>query len=140
MSEGGLGDPVRSGPQATGLNPRNLEYLTGASSTGSGVAVVAGHADDPKYIAARDAEPRVIGILRPRSSGAADSIALVTAPEPQVVLYQDLEGQTGRLHRIGDCLAPRKIDHALYEGALAGRELWETEQRTIPEAGLERRR
>ncbi len=68
----------------------------------------------------------------------ADSIALVTAPEPQAALYQELEGRIGRLHRIGDCLAPRKIDHALYEGALAGRELWETEQRTIPEAGLER--
>ena len=42
------------------------------------------------------------------------------------------------LHRIGDCLAPRKLDHAIYEGELAGRELWSPEERYIYEGELER--
>ena len=42
------------------------------------------------------------------------------------------------LHRIGDCVAPRKLDHAIYEGYLAGRELWSPEERYIYEGELER--
>jgi hypothetical protein len=42
------------------------------------------------------------------------------------------------LHRIGDCVAPRKLDHAIYEGYLAGRELWSAEERYIYEGELER--
>ena len=42
------------------------------------------------------------------------------------------------MHRIGDCVAPRKLDHAIYEGELAGRELWSPEERYIYEGELER--
>jgi hypothetical protein len=42
------------------------------------------------------------------------------------------------VHRIGDCVAPRKLDHAIYEGYLAGRELWSPEERYIYEGELER--
>ena len=36
------------------------------------------------------------------------------------------------------CHAPRKLDHAIYEGELAGRELWSPEERYIYEGELER--
>ena len=49
-----------------------------------------------------------------------------------------LKGTVENLHRIGDCLAPRKLDHAIYEGELAGRELWSPEERYIYEGELER--
>jgi hypothetical protein len=35
-------------------------------------------------------------------------------------------------------VAPRKLDHAIYEGYLAGRELWSPEERYIYEGELER--
>ena len=35
-------------------------------------------------------------------------------------------------------MAPRKLDHAIYEGELAGRELWDPEERYIYEGELER--
>jgi hypothetical protein len=37
-------------------------------------------------------------------------------------------------------VAPRKIDHAIYEGELAGRELWTYTERTICDGDLERMR
>jgi hypothetical protein len=33
------------------------------------------------------------------------------------------KGKVENLDRSGDCVAPRKLDHAIYEGYLAGREL-----------------
>ena len=42
------------------------------------------------------------------------------------------------LHRIGDCVAVRKLDHAIYEGYLAGRELFDPHERYIYEGELER--
>jgi mycofactocin system FadH/OYE family oxidoreductase 2 len=53
-------------------------------------------------------------------------------------LYFALKGEVANLHRIGDCVAPRKLDHAIYEGYLAGRELWSPEERYIYEGELER--
>ena len=47
------------------------------------------------------------------------------------------QGRGRALHRIGDCHAPRKLDHAIYEGYLAGRELWSPEHRYIYEGELE---
>src|SRR6476469_5900824 len=64
-------------------------------------------------------------------TGAADSIegidtvVLATGQKSNDELYFALKGTVENLHRIGDCLAPRKLDHAIYEGELAGRELWE---------------
>ena len=67
-----------------------------------------------------------------------DILVLVTGQKASDELYFALKGGTANLHRIGDCLAPRKLDHAIYEGELAGRELWSPEERYIYEGELER--
>ncbi len=67
-----------------------------------------------------------------------DTVVLATGPVANDGLYLALKGQVERVHRIGDCLAPRKLDHAIYEGELAGRELWAPEERYIYEGELER--
>jgi mycofactocin system FadH/OYE family oxidoreductase 2 len=68
-----------------------------------------------------------------------DSVVLATGPKANDELYFALKGVVPNLHRIGDCVAPRKLDHAIYEGYLAGRELWSPEERFIYEGDLERR-
>jgi mycofactocin system FadH/OYE family oxidoreductase 2 len=67
-----------------------------------------------------------------------DTVVLATGPQANDDLYRALKGEVENLHRIGDCLAPRKLDHAIYEGNLAGRELWSPEERYIYEGELER--
>ena len=67
-----------------------------------------------------------------------DTVVLAAGSKPNDELYFALKGSVANLHRIGDCLAPRKLDHAIYEGELAGRELWSPEQRYIYEGELER--
>jgi hypothetical protein len=67
-----------------------------------------------------------------------DTIVLATGPQANEELYLSLKGRFPNVHRIGDCLAPRKLDHAIYEGELAGRELWSPEERYIYEGDLER--
>src|SRR5262245_14737859 len=67
-----------------------------------------------------------------------DTVVLATGPRANDRLYFALKGTVASLHRIGDCLAPRKLDHAIYEGELAGRELWSAEERYIYEGELER--
>ena len=64
--------------------------------------------------------------------------SLATGPKANDELYLALKGEAENVHRIGDCLAPRKLDHAIYEGELAGRELWSLEERYIYEGELER--
>ena len=66
-----------------------------------------------------------------------DTVVLAYGPKANESLYFDLKGKVAELHRIGDCVAPRKIDHAIYEGYLAGRELWDVEERYIYEGELE---
>ncbi|KQX19111.1 MULTISPECIES: oxidoreductase [unclassified Sphingomonas] len=60
-----------------------------------------------------------------------DTIVLGTPRHPADGLYYKLKGRIDRLYRIGDCLAPRTTDHAVYEGFLAGRELLGWEKRPI---------
>jgi len=67
-----------------------------------------------------------------------DTVVLATGTKAQDELYFALKGVVDQLHRIGDCVAPRKLDHAIYEGYLAGRELWSPEERYIYEGELER--
>jgi NADPH-dependent 2,4-dienoyl-CoA reductase/sulfur reductase-like enzyme len=67
-----------------------------------------------------------------------DTVVLATGQKANDDLYWSLKGEIENLHRIGDCLAPRKLDHAIYEGNLAGRELWSPEERYIYEGDLER--
>lgn len=66
-----------------------------------------------------------------------DTIVLATGSFANDTLYQALKDGRQELHRIGDCVAPRRLDHAIYEGYLAGRELWSTEDRYIVEGDLE---
>lgn len=67
-----------------------------------------------------------------------DTLVLATGPRADDALYFQLKGTVEKLHRIGDCLAPRKLDHAIYEGYLAGLERWSPEERFIYEGELER--
>ena len=67
-----------------------------------------------------------------------DTVVLATGPRANESLYFALKGRIPDLHRIGDCVAPRKLDHAIYEGELAGRELFSPEERYIYEGELER--
>jgi len=67
-----------------------------------------------------------------------DAVVLATGPKANDALYHALKGAVAELHRIGDCVAPRKLDHAIYEGELAGRELWDPDERYIYEGELER--
>ena len=67
-----------------------------------------------------------------------DTVVLATGPKANDELYFALKGEVANLHRIGDCVAPRKLDHAIYEGYLAGRELWSPEERYVYEGDLER--
>ncbi len=67
-----------------------------------------------------------------------DTVVLATGPKANDELYFALKGEVANLHRIGDCVAPRKLDHAIYEGYLAGRELWSPEERSVYEGELER--
>ena len=41
---------------------------------------------------------------------------LATGAKANDELYFALKGAVENLHRIGDCVAPRKLDHAIYEG------------------------
>jgi hypothetical protein len=38
-------------------------------------------------------------------------------------LYHQLQGKIKQLHRIGDCLAPRRVEHAILDGERAARAL-----------------
>jgi mycofactocin system FadH/OYE family oxidoreductase 2 len=67
-----------------------------------------------------------------------DTVVLLTGAKASDELYFALKGRVESLHRIGDCVAPRKLDHAIYEGELAGRELWSAEERYVYEGELER--
>jgi mycofactocin system FadH/OYE family oxidoreductase 2 len=50
-----------------------------------------------------------------------DTIVTAMGNETDAGLYFALKGRVKELHRIGDCVAPRKIDMAIHEGYMAGR-------------------
>jgi mycofactocin system FadH/OYE family oxidoreductase 2 len=52
-----------------------------------------------------------------------DTLVLVTGNQPEEALYFALKGKVKELYRIGDCVAPRKADRAIYEGHQVGRTL-----------------
>jgi hypothetical protein len=53
-----------------------------------------------------------------------DSLVLSMARIPVVKLYRDLRTSgVAEVHRIGDCLAPRQVDEAIYEGEKLARAL-----------------
>jgi len=74
----------------------------------------------------------------PETLDGVDTVVLATGAKANEELYLALKDEHSNVHRIGDCLAPRKLDHAIYEGELAGRELFSPEERYIYEGELER--
>jgi mycofactocin system FadH/OYE family oxidoreductase 2 len=50
-----------------------------------------------------------------------DSIVLAMGNRVEDALYRSLKGKVKELYRIGDCVAPRKIDMAIHEGDKVGR-------------------
>jgi 2,4-dienoyl-CoA reductase-like NADH-dependent reductase (Old Yellow Enzyme family) len=51
----------------------------------------------------------------------ADTVVLCMGKLPTVQLYKDLRLGGRSVHRIGDCVAPRGVDEASYEGEMVGR-------------------
>jgi hypothetical protein len=67
-----------------------------------------------------------------------DVVVLATARAANDELYKALRGQIKKVVAIGDCVAPRRLDHAFYEGYLAGIEQCSVEERYIMPGELER--
>ncbi len=54
---------------------------------------------------------------------ATDAVVLGTYERPAQGLYTTLKGKVPRLFRIGDCVAPRRIEHAIMEGRRIGEQV-----------------
>ena len=50
----------------------------------------------------------------------ADVVVLGTYERPAQEFYYALKGRVPRLYRAGDCVAPRRIEHAIAEGRQIG--------------------
>lgn len=50
-----------------------------------------------------------------------DMVVLAYPGRAETTLYQQLRGKVPELYQIGDCVAPRKVDMAIYEGHEVGR-------------------
>ena len=50
----------------------------------------------------------------------ADAVVLGVYEQPAKQLYQGLKGRVPRLFQVGDCVAPRRIEHAILEGRQIG--------------------
>ena len=48
---------------------------------------------------------------------------LVTPQAANDVLYHQLQGKVKQLYRIGDCVAPRRVENAILDGERAARAL-----------------
>ncbi|HIJ82178.1 MAG TPA: mycofactocin system FadH/OYE family oxidoreductase 2 [Desulfuromonadales bacterium] len=55
--------------------------------------------------------------------GPYDSIVLAMGQQVDDDLYMSLKGTVLELYRIGDCVSPRKVDMAIWEGHKLGREI-----------------
>lgn len=67
-----------------------------------------------------------------------DNIVLAVRHLPQDALYHQLRAELPNVHRVGDAVAPRKTDHAIFEGFLAGREIFDNWKRYIEPGSIER--
>ncbi len=52
-----------------------------------------------------------------------DTVVFAAGGEVRDGLYRELEGRVGDLHAIGDCMQPRDVEAAVYEGHMLGRSL-----------------
>ena len=50
-----------------------------------------------------------------------DTVVMAMGNRVEDGLYKALKGRVKELYRIGDCVAPRKVDMAIYEGYVAGK-------------------
>jgi mycofactocin system FadH/OYE family oxidoreductase 2 len=55
--------------------------------------------------------------------GPYDSVVLAVNQQVEDGLYKALKNKVKELYRIGDCVAPRKVDMAIWEGHKVGREI-----------------
>jgi hypothetical protein len=55
--------------------------------------------------------------------GPYDSVVLAVNQEVEDRLYKSLKNKVKELYRIGDCVSPRKVDMAIWEGHKVGREI-----------------
>ncbi|HEY6837970.1 MAG TPA: mycofactocin system FadH/OYE family oxidoreductase 2 [Geobacteraceae bacterium] len=55
--------------------------------------------------------------------GPYETIVLAMGQRVDEALYMSLKGKVNELYRIGDCVAPRKVDMAIWEGHRIGREI-----------------
>ncbi len=55
--------------------------------------------------------------------GPFDNLVLAMGQRTVDDLYFSLKGKVAELYRIGDCVAPRKVDMAIWEGQKVGREI-----------------
>jgi hypothetical protein len=55
--------------------------------------------------------------------GPFDSVVLALDQEVEDRLYKALKHKVKELYRIGDSVAPRKVDMAIWEGHQIGREI-----------------
>ncbi len=58
-----------------------------------------------------------------RRIGGVDTVVIAMGNKADNELYFALKGKTGELHAIGDCLAPRNLEAAIYDGERVGRML-----------------
>jgi mycofactocin system FadH/OYE family oxidoreductase 2 len=52
---------------------------------------------------------------------ACDAVVLAVGAATDDALYHALRGKIAELHRVGDCVAPRRMENAIYDGARVGR-------------------
>jgi hypothetical protein len=55
-----------------------------------------------------------------------ENVALAVMATPQAandMLYHQLQGKVGQLYRVGDCVAPRRVENAILDGERAARTL-----------------
>jgi thioredoxin reductase len=50
-----------------------------------------------------------------------DTVVAAMGNQVEDALYRSLKGRVKELYRIGDCVAPRKVDMAIHEGYMAGK-------------------
>lgn len=60
---------------------------------------------------------------REKALDGIDTIVWAAGVKSNDYLYWQIKGKVGELHRIGDCVAPRPMEHAFFEGEMIGREL-----------------
>jgi len=51
------------------------------------------------------------------------AVVLVGQPRAREEIYHQLKGKVPEIYRVGDCLAPRRVEHAIYDGFKVGRSI-----------------